>query len=39
MTLYNSGVPLSVQFSDLLGSVYSCAGYGNVDLNVLSLDF
>ena len=37
MTLYNSGVLLSVQFSDLLESVFSCVGYENVAVNVLSL--
>lgn len=39
MTLCNSGVLLSVQFSDLLESVFSCAGYENVAVNVLSLAF
>ena len=30
MTLYNSGFLLPVQFSDLLESVFLCAGYENV---------
>jgi len=39
MTLYNSGVLVSVQCSDLLESVFLCAGYENVTVNVLSLAF